>query len=131
MKKVAIVSALCVIFTLTTIISCLAESYSINGASGNSLSVYFTINGGQAQGSGKASTIPGYNAKVTVSLQRQNVSGNWQTIMTETGALSENTVSVSRSISSGTYRIVATAEIYNNANVQVDNLTKYSVVKTY
>lgn len=82
---------------------------------------YFSVSGGKAYCD---ATITGNNSTTKIvadiSLQKRNSNGSYTTVKTWTASSSSKYLDVSNSysISSGTYKMVVTAKIYNGSSYQ-------------
>lgn len=73
--------------------------------------------------SGVATLKSGFSSKLTLTLQKKS-SGKWSTVQTWSG--SGSSIRKSCKVSSGTYRAVLTAKIYNSSGKYVETATATS-----
>lgn len=92
------------------------------GVSGRSCNL--TISSKNAACTGNATLKSGYSSKLTLTLQKKS-NGTWSTV--QTWSSSGSRINRSCKVSSGTYRAVFTAKIYNSSGKYVETVTVTSV----
>ena len=107
-----------------------AENAVPNGAIENALKPRIILNGSQISCGIVTTLKSGCSADLALSLQMKTEAGYWKTIKTMTDT-NIRQLSFTYSVSAGTYRVKASAIVYDVNHQVVDRLTKYSRTVTY
>ena len=97
----------------------------------DSITAYLGISGGIASCGGQVSAINhGSSCSVTARLQKKQTDNTWKTIKTwSSSGANHASASGTHTVSSGSYRVKATATITYNG--ESETVTKYTGIKTY
>ena len=87
-----------------------------------------SISGSTAYCSGTVNAPSEYSVSLTVTLQKQQSSGAWFAMASQSA--NAKSLSFSTSVSSGSWRVYVHAAIYDSNGVRIDTITDYSGVVT-
>lgn len=101
-----------------------APGASLYALAGNSVTSVIRISGGKVLGCASLTIRQGHSWSITLSLQRQVSEQSWLNMSSVTSTDSE--LSLSKTVSSGCYRIKVSVKVYDSDGKLIDSITRYS-----
>lgn len=101
-----------------------APGASLYALAGNSVTSIIKISGNQVVGCASLTIRQGHSWSITLSLQRQVSEQSWLNMSSVTSTDSE--LSLSKTVSSGCYRIKVSVKVYDSDGNLIDSITRYS-----
>lgn len=103
-----------------------APGASLYALAGNSVTSIIKISGNQVVGCASLTIRQGHSWSITLSLQRQVSEQSWLNMSSVTSTDSE--LSLSKTVSSGCYRIKVSVKVYDSNGNLIDTISRYSQV---